>query len=59
MPIGCRSSLAARAIVAGTESSTFFSFFTGAPSSDMTNAQVPPASQVSPFGSINNCTDPN
>lgn len=51
--------LAARAIVAGTESSTFFSFFTGAPSSDMTNAQVPPASQVSPFGSINNCTDPN
>ncbi len=51
--------LAAKAIVAGTESSSFFNFGASAAAEDMTNAQVPPASQTSPFGTSTNCTDPN
>lgn len=51
--------LTAQATVAGTESSALFGFAASAPASDMTSADVPPASSVSPFGSVLSCTDRN
>ncbi|MDA8454389.1 hypothetical protein M4R22_06430 [Acidovorax sp. GBBC 3334] len=51
--------LAAKAVVAGTESSSFFNFSASASADDMTSATVPPASRVSPFGTALNCADPS
>ncbi|CAM3409975.1 Ig-like protein group 1 [Paracidovorax anthurii] len=51
--------LAAKATVSGTESSSFFDFPASAVASDMTDANVAPASRVSPFGTALNCTNPN
>ncbi len=51
--------LTARAIVAGTESSALFSFVATAPASDMSSADVAPASVVSPFGVVLDCRLPN
>lgn len=51
--------LAAKAIVAGTESSSFFAFLASAPASDLTDKTIPPASVVSPFGTASSCSNPN
>lgn len=51
--------LTARAVVAGTESSALFNFSASALADDMTDAQVSPASRISPFGRSFNCADPN
>ncbi|GKS94557.1 hypothetical protein [Acidovorax sp. SUPP2825] len=51
--------LAAKAIVSGTESSSFFAFVAGAAVSDLTDKTSPPASVVSPFGRATSCSTPN
>lgn len=51
--------LAAKAIVSGTESSSFFAFVAGAAVSDLTDKTSPPASVVSPFGRATSCSNPN
>ncbi|GKS98885.1 Ig-like domain-containing protein [Acidovorax sp. SUPP3434] len=51
--------LAAKAIVSGTESSSFFAFLASAAASDLTDKTVPPASRLSPFGTATSCSNPN
>ncbi|WP_271466228.1 Ig-like domain-containing protein [Paracidovorax valerianellae] len=51
--------LAAKAIVSGTESSSFFAFVATAAASDLTDKTIPPASRVSPFGTASTCSTPN
>lgn len=51
--------LSAKVVVAGTESSAIFKFPASAAASDLSDANVPPASRVSPFGTATSCRDPN
>lgn len=51
--------LAAKAIVSGTESSSFFAFLASAAASDLTDKTITPASRVSPFGTASTCSTPN
>lgn len=52
------TTITARAVVGGTESVQTAAFSLAASVGDMTNESVPPASVVSPFGTLT-CTDPN
>lgn len=51
--------LSAKVVVAGTESSAFFTFPASALASDLLDGGVPPASVVSPFGKATSCRDPS
>jgi hypothetical protein len=51
--------LSAAAVVTGTESSTQSDFFVIGLASDFTNKTVPPAGEISPFGQVPDCTNPN
>lgn len=52
------TTITARALVGGTESKQTAFYALSASVEDMTNAQVPPASRISPFGT-GSCTSPN